>query len=369
MRQPSHKETSVTRPDQIAFFCAANGFSGFRSHHAAHFAPGRLTRLYLIRGGPGTGKSRLIADVARAAEENGATATYYRCSSDPASYDGVILEKGGRSVAFFDATAPHPLSPVCPGAEEECVDLGRFWDDSALTARRTEIRALAERKADAYARAYRYLKIAGDADEARAALLDACVDRAKLRRAVARESRLFRPGDPPDAVPRYLTAFGMSGRVRLTTWQENATVISVTDPYGAARLFLGELARTLETESLSPYYRIPSCFSDGITEGVYLPRNNLLFLEDCPESATRQINMFRFLFKEKLAARRPEIRRADALRRASISYAEEALREAGTYHFALEKIYGSAMDFPQKEACCDRIRAQALALLDGKNGN
>lgn len=48
------------------------------------------------------------------------------CSSDPASLDGVYAPALNCWIA--DGTSPHTLEPKYPGAAQEIVDLGRFWD-------------------------------------------------------------------------------------------------------------------------------------------------------------------------------------------------------------------------------------------------
>jgi hypothetical protein len=46
------------------YFASANAARGFVSYFKRCFADARISRLYMIKGGPGTGKSRFIGDVA-----------------------------------------------------------------------------------------------------------------------------------------------------------------------------------------------------------------------------------------------------------------------------------------------------------------
>ena len=133
-----------------SYFAAANGFSGFRSYFNEIFNTKNYTRVFIIKGGPGTGKStlmkRLINDFRKSATE--IHAIY--CSSDPSSLDGVVLEFGKIRLAFLDGTAPHATDTVYPGAVDELVNLGEFWNEEKLISARSEIIEISEAKKNHY---------------------------------------------------------------------------------------------------------------------------------------------------------------------------------------------------------------------------
>ena len=54
-----------------AMFAASNGAGGFKSYYDQVFDREELERLYIIKGGPGTGKSRFMHIVAKFSEELG----------------------------------------------------------------------------------------------------------------------------------------------------------------------------------------------------------------------------------------------------------------------------------------------------------
>ena len=60
------KRTAVTvrSTGEDAYFAASNSASGFQSYYAACFDNARIGRLYAVKGGPGTGKSRFLREVA-----------------------------------------------------------------------------------------------------------------------------------------------------------------------------------------------------------------------------------------------------------------------------------------------------------------
>ena len=87
-----------------AYFASSNSASGFWSYYTDVFDHARVRRLFAIKGGPGTGKSRFMKEVAKAAEENGHEVEYFYCSFDPSSLDGIIIDG---KLAMIDGTAPH----------------------------------------------------------------------------------------------------------------------------------------------------------------------------------------------------------------------------------------------------------------------
>ena len=48
-----------------AYFGAANGYSGFRSQFGEIFNSHNMEKLYILKGGPGTGKSTLLKRIDR----------------------------------------------------------------------------------------------------------------------------------------------------------------------------------------------------------------------------------------------------------------------------------------------------------------
>jgi hypothetical protein len=127
----------MTTTDNASFFLGANTPEGFFSLFSELYSPENGWRLYIIKGGPGTGKSTLMKKIAAAADKRGLFCERIYCSSDPGSLDGVIIPSLKISIA--DGTPPHTLEPKYPGVSEKFVDLGLFRDDRKLEAFRDEI--------------------------------------------------------------------------------------------------------------------------------------------------------------------------------------------------------------------------------------
>jgi len=134
-------------------FPGSNTPEGFYSFYSQGLAD--MERVFVLKGGPGTGKSTLMRKIALDMTERGYDIDLWQCSSDNDSLDGVIIP--ALQVAVVDGTAPHVVDPVYPGVVEEIVNLGDFWNQEILRASKDEIKALIRKKSVFYASAYERL--------------------------------------------------------------------------------------------------------------------------------------------------------------------------------------------------------------------
>ena len=157
----------------------------------------------------------------------------------------------------------------------------------------------------------------------------------------------------------------MQGYEHLPTLRDSADVITVSDQFGSAALYLNILRDILRREGVYTYRLFPSYFDDDITEGLYLPKNNLLIIDSERGEGERCVNMQRFLNTPQYHLSKQELRFLTRERQTMLDRAAEALGQAGKVHFALEHLYGEAMDFVGKEAYTAHIVAASTEKLLG----
>ena len=133
------------------YFLGGNTACGFVSFYDG-FCRGPEDFLWVIKGGPGCGKSSFMKTVGHAAEEAGLDAEYVLCSGDPDSVDGVYIPAW--HTGYVDGTAPHVIEAVTPGAAGLYLDLGQFYDRVALQKERRAIEDLQRRYKRLYQEAY-----------------------------------------------------------------------------------------------------------------------------------------------------------------------------------------------------------------------
>ena len=136
------------------YFLGGNTARGFVSFYDG-FCRGPEDFLWVIKGGPGCGKSSFMKTIGRAAEDAGLDTEYVLCSGDPDSVDGVYIPAW--HTGYADGTAPHVIEAVTPGAAGLYLDLGQFYDRIALQKERRAIEDLQRRYQSLYREAYTLL--------------------------------------------------------------------------------------------------------------------------------------------------------------------------------------------------------------------
>ena len=165
----------------LCYFPGANTGDGFCNHFAGIAHGDRPHYTYVLKGGPGVGKSTLMKTVAARAADAGITVEEFHCASDPDSLDAVRLVE--RGVILLDGTAPHTMDPAHPGISGETVNLGIFKNTAAFAAHKDEVEAIAAENRRAYTEAYAALAAA---KSLQAAAMDAAtVDRRQYARGKA----------------------------------------------------------------------------------------------------------------------------------------------------------------------------------------
>ncbi len=345
------KETGTAKSGSAArevYFAAANGGRGFVSYYGQIFEGEEIRKRYILQGGPGTGKSGFMRRIAQHAEERGVKVVYYSCSSDPDSLDGLILD--GR-IAVMDGTAPHTVDPRYPGARDEIVNLGEFWDGESLGRCYNEIVSLGALKESAYRRAYRFLSAAMEVACVNRELVIPALREKKMAAAAERLARMIPQGEGYSHTPALFDSIGMKGSVRTDTYERVASRLYIVDDYydtgGYFLLRMLEIARRKEC-AVSVSYQV---LEPTLPNAVHFLESGICFIlggEDSSEWEGR-VNMKRFVGAEMLTPIKTEFRINRRLQEALQDSAVEALADAGRYHFELERIYSSCMDFDALE--------------------
>jgi GTPase SAR1 family protein len=135
-------------------FPGGNTSQGFYSFY--HYILGSEARkLFILKGGPGVGKSTIIRQVAQVMFNKGYDLELHCCSSDNDALDGVVIPK--LQVAIIDGTSPHVVEPKNPGVVDEIINLGDFWNEAQLYTNKEPIIQISGEVSRCFRRAYGYL--------------------------------------------------------------------------------------------------------------------------------------------------------------------------------------------------------------------
>lgn len=140
----------------INYYADGNTSRGYYNLFANNLAD--LKKIFILKGGPGTGKSSLMKTVGEQWVEKDYDVEYIHCSSDNNALDGVL--NSSLKIGIVDGTMPHVIEPTAPGAIEEYVNLGDAWDSSKLEPCVDNILDLRYRINNAYRKAYEHFESA-----------------------------------------------------------------------------------------------------------------------------------------------------------------------------------------------------------------
>ncbi len=339
------------------FFVASNSGNGFVSYYNQVFD--KIPQVYVIKGGPGTGKNKFMAAVAAEAVLKGAEVEYFYCSSDPLSLDGVIINS---TIALADGTAPHVYEPKTVGAHENILNLGQFWNRDVLSRQRDVIEYLSERKSDCYERAYGFLSTSKKLETIKKSILSPYINYERINESanrICKDEMLPQGSGLTDK--RLCNSVGMSGFYRFTTYEEMASrIYCIVDFVGLGYEYMSAVRAVCENIKadlyLSHSYLYPEYY-DAIFEKktrcafcTYKKEEQTKLLDNetlCERICT--INTQRFLDFKGWRLIRDEWMRIDKLDSEILALAVDEMKKISNYHFALEEIYSSAMDFRAKE--------------------
>ncbi len=356
---------TLSKKNEDAYFAASNSADGFCSYYPQCFDDRRIDHLYAIKGGPGTGKSRFMREVAEAAQVSGWRVEYVYCSSDPNSLDGVILTLGERAVALLDATAPHVYEPHTPGAREELIDLGAFWNAERLGDQMERIEEINREKRAAYRRAYRYLASAGEMRRTCGELTLPFLRLSAIETMADRLTRELPFGSGYRMQPALIGSIGMQGEVRLDSYFARAKCFYlIEDCHGAAQYLLDALGKIAVQKRLAVRLShdplLPECL-----DGIFFCESGTAFAvgdrREC-QGPLHVIGMRRFVQTAGMKPIRGSLVYAERMRRAMLGGAIEELERVREAHFLLEAIYADAMDFSAKEAFTKSFCAKLFSL-------
>ncbi len=209
-------------------FPGGNTALGFFSYYSNIITQEEADRLIIIKGGPGVGKSTFMKQIGEEMLKKGYDVEFLHCSSDNNSLDGIKIPR--LKIAFIDGTAPHVVDPKSPGAVDEILNFGEFWDEEGIRVHKEDIIRTNKEIGAIFSRAYKYIKAAysvyedsavitnealnkGEVNLLTAELIDEVFEGMKVARREGTERSLFASAITPDGYCNYLDSILTAGKV------------------------------------------------------------------------------------------------------------------------------------------------------------
>ncbi len=357
-----NKSTSTVKE----FYGAANTYNGFYSLFGSIFSPEKLKNIYILKGGPGCGKSTTIRKISEYAQNAGYDTENYYCSSSPTSFDGVIIPK--LSSAVLDGTSPHTVNPKYPGVCENIINLGIAWDLEKAKNLNPRIRELTAKKNSAYKRAYAYLSSCMSAKEVKMNCLSSYIMESKIKKAAERICSKHRyTSSKSDITEVFTDCISGHGNVHLDSFERLAeTRYFIRDYADIAPVFFDCLVDILLdkgadiTVALDPLY-------PGQYKGIFITENNISFTMydddfclalDKKQIPYKIINMARFCDTTQFKRNKVFYKYADKAENILMNGAIKQLSLATDIHNEIEKYYYDITDFSTVDTITEELIKQ-----------
>lgn len=341
----------MNQEKHTAYFAAANTTQGFQNYFPLIFSPNKLDKIFILKGGPGTGKSSFMRIISNHAQKLGYHVEEFLCSSDPRSLDGIIIRE--LNFAILDGTSPHTTEPTYPGVVDNIIYTGAFWNHDELCKDKRVIISLIQEKKKHFKRAYQFLNAYGDIQREIRRIGESALLTEKLDSFIGRlQNRIPNLRKASEETVRVLQAIHSRGMQKLDTFERKCKNVYVIEDH----LFSGyTLLQKLCLSAKEKGQRMilsPSCIFTEETEALYLPDEGTCFLmgernydTEIPGKVYHYVNMARFLDKGLIRENKQKIRFGKRCAEMLLDGAVDSFSEAAKVHFELENIYVKAMDF------------------------
>lgn len=348
----------------LKYFLAANSCEGFVSHFGECYNPQDDWKVYIIKSGPGTGKSSFMKKIANTAESKNENYILCPCSSDPQSLDAVILPD--RKVVILDGTAPHTLDPRYPAVCEEILNFGQFWDTEKI-GNREEIIEITDLNKALHKTAGRYLSSAGQIllDTYKTAL--SCTKKFEIK---AFAEKLCKKHIPKSNGTGYEWTRFISGITPqgVVSFPETVTsccnkVIIISDKYRAcSNIVMNEVRNYCLINGYEIITLKNPFLPTLITDHIIIPSLSLAFVTEDNKLTfncdSRRIHARRFTSNKLLHNSIARLKLNRKVSQSLIFAATDTLKQAKAVHDKLESYYINAMDFEKLDKFAENFSAK-----------
>ena len=331
------------------FFSGGNSGEGFHNYFDGILPTWeRLERFFIIKGGPGVGKSTLMKRIAAEAEAAGEEVELFYCSGDPDSLDAVRLVE--RGILLADGTAPHCMDPNYPGAVEEILNLGEQIDRNRIVKYRDAVEELTKKNKLSYRRAYAYLKAAAALETERYLEVSSCLDKSRLKKRFEELAGEQEDCEEKQTRKLFLDAVTCKGRISFAEeMAQKGEGYRITGEY--AEIVLDAVSRNF-TGGKQELFCNP--LLPLRVNHMYLPKRKK-FLVSCEAEIGVPVDGDEFM--EKACHKTTEDYHTEA--RKMTEAAMLCLKECKVIHDELEEIYKECVDF---EKVTERTAALVTAI-------
>lgn len=347
-----------------SFFLGANTPIGFYSLFGELYNPHDDWNMYIIKGGPGTGKSSLMKKIANEAEKRKFSVERIPCSSDPISLDGLIIPD--LKIAIADGTSPHVINPVFPGVCEHTIDLGSYWKIDTLKSNAIKIKRITSSNSAFHKQCIKFLKASNVIEKEIDAITDKIVKKNKTERFAARicenelkptdadsgiiKKRFISAVTPLGVVVQYDSLFKMCDKI--INIEDNSSVISnhilqLINNFADDK----KIDRIVCMCPMNPENKIEHIIFPNLRFGIFTSNMYHPMIKKCG----RTVRSERFIDESVTSDYKNKLSFLKKARLELIGESIKSLEQAKATHDVLESYYVAAMDFSSVSAITDKL--------------
>ena len=339
------------------YFMGGTSAKGFQTSFQDIISePGYFT--YILKGGPGTGKSTLMKKIIE--HFSGADMDMYYCSSDIKSLDAVVLRE--QRTIVVDGTAPHVFNADYPGISQSIVNLGAYWDREKLAANEREIRVCFEANAGYHRRARSFVSALSGVNDSILASGKAAL-KSNETASIAADLASYLPDELKTGSCSYKQLGAITTEGYIT--QEKAPELSefgIHDPYYAASFeILGQLKALLLKRGHDIIVSECHIFGQSRTEHIIVPGHSLQI------SAVNPLNKLDFTMSLSCEELYSDLDSEETARAFDIvgqleRETADSIARALEIHDRLESFYIDAQDFEK----LDQVTQELIEEIEGR---
>lgn len=324
-------------------------------------------RTYIIKGGPGTGKSSLMKRISKVFPN--AEKEFFSCSSDPDSLDAVFFTESG--IVFVDGTAPHTFEAEYPGAVQQLVDLGACWDAKQLQQNKTEIISATADYLHYHGICRRYVTALSAVADDTMQIGKLALNEEKLESFTERFAKKILPkkqgSDEGRIKYRQLSALTPKGY--LTKIPQGYSIYLLNDNlYHGSEKFLQQFTDIAISKGYDVCVSLITILNGSRFEHIFIPELKILFLTATPVNelnvAEKQpVNFRRFYDKNIIRQRKMRIKFNEGAIREFRDEAVKALVNAKAEHDKLEAYYIKCVDFDKVNKVAETLEKELKNII------
>ncbi len=335
----------------LRYFLGGNTYHGFYSLYDSFVSLSEINFLWVLKGGPGCGKSSFMRMLGTAAEKAGLSVEYAVCSGDPSSLDGVYIPE--LKTAYTDGTAPHIVDTNMACVDSAYINLGTYYDYEAISEYKSELKELYGECSANYKKAYSLFEAAGALQNGLQSSFSSDSEKeAAVKRVSGIALREFgkKHREKGQIKYRFLSALTCRG---LCSFPDTAEILCERFYVLENRLRMGGTALlSIAQSAIDAGHNViicPNPLTPELAEAVLIPSLSLGFLTS--DSAlsrnpdSRHIRLDALVDSDRLKKTRPELRRNEKMTEALVNDGYAALAEAKRIHDQIESIFNPNVDF------------------------